>query len=141
LEVEEISNNFWEGNARRSSGDIVTCQGVDPDEIMERLEIDFWQIELLHIDNISSLIPIYFKEKAAYEGKKICVMEQPECFGSWIITKGIRQVIYDGKESWFVFRCNKFIVDWADEAIIRLEEITPEKIFHLYYRLIGHAKK
>jgi hypothetical protein len=29
IEVGEISNNYWEGIAKRNSGNIVACQGLD----------------------------------------------------------------------------------------------------------------
>ena len=45
----------------------------------------------------------------------LCIMNIPEnqiefqeyhedAFGSWIIQKGQKRIIYDGKESWFIFR-------------------------------------
>jgi hypothetical protein len=136
IEVGEISNNYWEGIAKRNSGNIVACQGLDPEEIMKRLEIDFWEIELKLTNNISNLLWIYLKERTDYEGQKICLLEQPEHFGSWIISNDSRQVIYDGRERWYVMRFKKSEVNWVDMTIIKGSEISPKKINQLYSWLI-----
>ncbi|MDD7793687.1 hypothetical protein [Clostridium sp. 'White wine YQ'] len=136
LEVGEISNNYWEGIARRNSGNIVTCQGFDPEEIMKRLEVDFWCIELKLTNNTSNLISTYLNERTAYDGQKVCLLEQPEYFGSWTISNESRQVMYDGKEQWFVMRFKKNEVNWIDQNLIKLNEVSPEKINQLYTWLI-----
>ena len=106
---------------------------------MKRLESDFWRIELKLTNNINNLLSTYLKERAAYEGHKVCLLEQPEHFGAWTISKNNRQVIYDGKEQWFVMRLKKSEVNCVDETIMKLNEISPEKINQLYSWLIGYA--
>jgi hypothetical protein len=139
IEVGEISNNYWQGIARRNSGNIVTCQGFDPEEILKRLEIDFWCIELKFTNNISNLISIYLVERTAYDGQKVSLLEQPEYFGSWTISNESRQVMYDGKEQWFVMRFKKNEVNWIDKNFIKLNEISLEKINQLYTWLIEYV--
>lgn len=137
LEVEEVSNNFWEGTARRNSGNIVACQGLDPEEIMNRLEIDFWGIELKLTKDVSNPLSTYLMERATYEGQEVCLLKQPEHFGSWIISTANRQVIYDGKEQLFVLRPKNSEVNSVIEKTMKFNEITPKKIIQLYSWLIG----
>lgn len=137
IEIDEISNNYWEGIARRNSGNIVSCQGSDPEEILRRLENDFWDVELQLTDNISNLLLNYLREKTTYEGQKVCLLQQPEHFGSWIISNSDRQVIYDGRERWFVMRDNRDKGHWIDKIFIRLNDISPKNINQLYFWLMG----
>jgi hypothetical protein len=137
LKVSEVSNNYWEGVAKRTSGNIVSCQGSDPEEIMRRLENDFWEIELKLTNNSSNLLSTYLKERADYEGQKVYLVEHSEHFGSWTITKDNKQIIYDGKEHLFVLRVKANVLSWKDKMIFKLNEISPEKVNQLYTWLIG----
>ena len=101
--------------------------------------MDFWGIELQLTTDISYLLFNYINERAAYEGQKLSLLEQPEQFGSWIIYNDGRQIIYDGKEQWFVMRLKINVLNFIDETIIKLKEITPEKIERLYSWLIGYT--
>lgn len=104
---------------------------------MKRLEIDFWRIELQITNNISNLLSAYLRERAAYEGQKVSLLEQSGNFGAWIISKDNKQIIYNDKEQWFVMRLKKSEVNGIDEMVMKLNEITPEKIDQLYSWIIG----
>ncbi len=136
IEINEVSNGCWEGVAKRNSGNVVSYQGPDPNEILERLQNGFWEIELKLSEHIGNLLFNYFIERCAYEKQEVTSSITPEHFGSWIISKGKRRVVFDGKDQWYILQLKTVLDIYKDDTVIKSDNISSDKISFMYSWLV-----